>query len=120
AGGIPELALYTSWLDKTSPGAKRDFFGIEAWAAGRLFLQAIQSVGPKLTRPALLNALANVHKFDGNGIIGQTDIGSRQPSPCFLYAQIKNAKFARFDPASGFACNFGGLFKLPCAMTSVC
>jgi hypothetical protein len=113
AASNPELALYLSWLDKTTPGAKRDTFGIMAWAAGRLFVQAIQAVGPKLTRPALLNALQNIHTFDGNGLIGQTDIGSRTPSPCFLYAQIKGAKFVRFDPATGFACNFGGLFKLP-------
>ncbi len=107
AAGNPELQLYQQWLSRVAPGAKPDYFGFYAWSAGQLFTKVHKDVGAKITRKAFLDALRNVHSWDGNGLHVAHDIGNKIMSPCFMYVEIKGSTFTRKDPASGFMCNKG-------------
>jgi ABC-type branched-subunit amino acid transport system substrate-binding protein len=105
----PEMQLYIQWLNRTSPGAKPDYFGFYAWSAGRLFVKLATQIGAKLTRTAMLSALKGVHEWNGNGLHATHDIGNKIMSNCFLYLEIQNGTFKRKDPGSGFECGKGGI-----------
>ena len=105
----PEMQLYSQWLGRVAPGAKPDYFGFYAWSAGRLFAKLATQIGAKLTRKAFFDAVKAVHSWNGNGLHAAHDVGNKIMSPCFLYLEIQNGQFKRKDPASGFACNKGGI-----------
>jgi hypothetical protein len=82
---------------------KPDAFGAQAWVAGEIFAEAVNSIvakdGPNgLTRQAVLDAVANIHDFDAGGFISPSDIGSRVGSKCLIGMQVQNGKFVRVDP----------------------
>ena len=107
--GNPELQLYQQWLSRAAPGAKPDYFGMYAWSAGQLFAKAHKDAGAKITRKGLLSALKAIHSWNGNGLHAAHDTGNKIMSPCFLYIEIKDVKFVRKAPASGWMCNKGGI-----------
>lgn len=95
----PEMALYSEWLAKSSPGAEPDYFGIYAWSAAALFADTMVALGPSPTRQALLDKLKGTPEWDGHGIHGSQGIGSKTPTTCFLYMKITGGKFQRNHPA---------------------
>jgi ABC-type branched-subunit amino acid transport system substrate-binding protein len=111
AASNPEMQRYIQWLRRVAPGAKPDYFGLYAWSAGLLFLQAAQAVGPRLTRAAFLGEVRKIHSWTGNGIHAAHDVGNKVMSPCFLYLEIRGGRFVRKDPASGFICDKGGIIN---------
>ena len=75
--------------------------GIASWTAALLFQRAAETAtasGGTLTRQSLLDAITSIHDFDADGIIGKTDIGNRDLSPCFVMAQVKDGKLVRVHP----------------------
>ncbi|MCA1833381.1 MAG: ABC transporter substrate-binding protein [Actinomycetota bacterium] len=102
----PEMMLYRQWLARVQPGAKPDYFGLYAWSAGRLFAQAATSAGPDLTRKKVFEELKKIHQWTGFGLHAAHDTGLKTPTNCFLYAIVKNNKFSRLTPASGWDCRF--------------
>jgi hypothetical protein len=109
ASSNPEMQLYTQWLQRAAPGAVPDYFGIYAWA-GRLFIKAAAQVGAKLTRKALFAALQSIHSWNDFGMHVAHDIGAKREANCALFAEVKNGRFVRTSPASGWTCA-GSLMK---------
>jgi len=82
---------------------KPDSFGLQAFAAGLLFQQAVESIvqtsGPNaITRAAILTQIRTVHAFDAGGMLVKTDIAGKTPSPCIAIVQVKNGAWVRVDP----------------------
>ncbi len=80
-----------------------DGFGSYAWVASLLFRDAVNRIVQRdgengLTRAALLEALAGIHDFDADGMWGNTDIGDRLPTSCFMVTQVRDGRFARAYP----------------------
>lgn len=80
-----------------------DGFAIQAWAAGLLFKAGVEDVVASagkngITRAALLKSMAGINNFDASGIIGKTNVGAREPSPCYVLLKVKNSKFVRVAP----------------------
>lgn len=107
----PEMQLYEQWLSRVAPGAKPDYFGFYAWSAGRLFVKVHEMVGAKITRKKFFEEIRKIHSWNDNGMHATHDIGNKIMSPCLLYVEIKNGKFVRKAPASGFMCNQGGIIR---------
>jgi hypothetical protein len=92
----------------TDPSQKVDIFAAYSWASGKLLVDALTAVGPKLTRKALIASLKNVHKFDDNGMLAPGDPGAKIGPTCWLEIKVVNGKFTRADePANGYRCNDG-------------
>ncbi|MEX0874011.1 MAG: ABC transporter substrate-binding protein [Actinomycetota bacterium] len=106
----PEMRLYADWLQRGSPGAVPDYFGIHTWSAFRLFQVLASGIGPDLTRPKMLSALKATREWNGNGLHGAHQTGAKVPSLCSLHVQVKGGKFVRLAPSSGFNCS-GKLFR---------
>jgi ABC-type branched-subunit amino acid transport system substrate-binding protein len=110
AKAIPEVALFNQWVDKVKPGSKPDLYAAWSWASTRLLVQAMQSVGPHLTRAAVVDALKKVSSYDDNGMFAKSGPGTSQPQVCYVMLQIKGGNFVRLDPATGYRCD-GTFFK---------
>ncbi|MGH2759669.1 MAG: ABC transporter substrate-binding protein, partial [Actinomycetota bacterium] len=109
SSSIPEMKLYTDWLQRASPGAVPDYFGLHAWSAYRLFQKLASEIGPDITREKLLAALKATKEWGANGLHGDHQTGAKLPTTCNLYVEVKGGKFTRMAPASGFDCS-GNLF----------
>ncbi len=105
AASNPEMKLYTTWLQRAAPGAVPDYFGIYAWSAYRLFQKLATDIGPNITRPKLMSALKATATWNDYGMHGPMQTGAKKPTVCTLYMQVKNGKFTRMWPASGFDCS---------------
>jgi hypothetical protein len=102
----PALATYLHWLQKTHPGVKANLYGIEAWAAGQLFVQGLKTIGPHPTRSKLLKALHDVTTFTANGLLPTSDPGQSGPPVCIVMVGVSGSHFTRLDPKTkGFECN---------------
>jgi hypothetical protein len=97
AGKVPEMAQYLTWLRRTG-GDAPTYTGAESWAAGVLFTKLATELGGKLSRATLVEALAKVRNFNGNGIIAPTDPGARTSAPCVSMMQIASGRFTRVTP----------------------
>jgi len=106
AAAVPEVKLFNDWYQKVRPGAKPDLFALYSWVEGRLLFQALEKLGPKPTRAAVLAELRKVDDYDGFGTIGPAGPGTKRPGICYVVAQIKGGKYQRLDPlGKGFRCD---------------
>ena len=103
----PELATYAQWLQQVKPGALPTSLGQFAWAAAALFVKEAIAVGPNLTRGALIAKVQNEHAWSANSMIPANDVGGKRMTDCVVVVNIRNNKFVRFLPASGFRCQDG-------------
>ncbi len=103
ASRSPEMQLYEQWLQRTSPGAAPDYFGMFAWSAARLFTDEALQLGGKLTRQSLLQALSKVDNWTGNGMYGPQHVGSKITGTCYNFIVYKGGKWVREGP-SGYTC----------------
>jgi hypothetical protein len=104
SGAIPEVALMNQWVQKVKPGFKSDVFSTYGWASGRLLFQALQAAGPKPTRASVLAELKKIDKFSANNLLSEAGPATKRPSTCMLMSQVKNGKYVRVDPQTGFFC----------------
>jgi len=100
SASTPEIQLYQQWLARVAPGSAADYFGMYAWSAGRLFVDAAKKAGPRLTREKLLAELKKITSWTGNGLHAAHNIGANQAAPCYLYATVRGDAFVRVSPAS--------------------
>jgi hypothetical protein len=91
---------------------KADGFSTQAFAAGLMFRDIVNNIAEAdgnnaLTRTAVLKGAANLHEFDGDGMMAERDPGARLPSLCYVLTQVKGGKFVRVFPkkAGTFDCN---------------
>jgi ABC-type branched-subunit amino acid transport system substrate-binding protein len=105
ASANPEMKLYTDWLQRASPGATPDFFGMYTWSAYRLFQSLATRIGPDLTREKMLAALKATKEWNAHGMHAPHRIGEKLISTCNINLEVRGGKFVRLQPASGFDCN---------------
>ena len=83
---------------------KPDAFGAQAWVAGEIFAEAVNTVvakdGPERPHPRRRCSTPSrgIHDFDANGFIAPTDIGGKVASKCLIGMQVQDGKFVRVDP----------------------
>jgi ABC-type branched-subunit amino acid transport system substrate-binding protein len=104
ASSSPEMQTYETWLQRTSPGAKPNYFGLFAWAAGRLFVQEAVALGGKLTRASLVNALRGVDNYTGNGLFGPQHVGQKVTASCYGFITLKGTTWVRENSGGNYIC----------------
>ncbi len=112
ADKVPELKLYLDWLEKTSPGAEPDIFGVYAWASGVLFEQAVEAAGDDFTREQVLAEAQDVDEFTARGLLAPTSPKRKEASTCFAYGSVKDGEFVRVFPEEGYDCR-GEMYVIP-------
>lgn len=108
----PEVKLFNQWAQRIKPGYKPDLFATFAWASGRLLFKAMESVGPRVTRAAVIEAVRKVGNWDSYGLISPANPGAKTPPTCFMVMEVKGGKFNRLFPSGvGFECGMGGYHR---------
>jgi hypothetical protein len=98
AAGIPEMQLYKQWLARVAPGAAPSYFGLFAWAAGRLFAQEAIKLGGQLTRASFVASLKAVDNYTGNGLFGPQHVGAKVTGSCYGFIVLKGGQWVREGP----------------------
>jgi ABC-type branched-subunit amino acid transport system substrate-binding protein len=108
----PEVVLFDQWMKTVAPGTVPSLYAVYGWMAGRLLVQGLNAGGAP-TRAALLKGIRSITNWNGNGLIGPSNPGTKTPPTCYILVNVQGGKFVR-DPASasGFRCNDGPYFKL--------
>jgi ABC-type branched-subunit amino acid transport system substrate-binding protein len=112
AAGIPELKLFQDWFARTNGGQPANLYAMFAWASGRLFEQAMENAGPKISRQTVLAALKKVKNYTSNGMIApETPSSKTEGVHCYVLWQFVNGQFTRQSdppingPTGGFRCD---------------
>ena len=101
-----EVDAFLTWLKRTHPSDPVDLFAAYGWASARLFVQALQTAGPKATRAGLIGALKTIHQFDANGFLPPADPAGKQSPTCYIIVKVQGGKFVRVDdPPNAFRCD---------------
>ena len=119
----PELAAYRQWLTVVEPDATPDLQGVAAWAAARLFEEAVRrAIGagtpaedPEALSPAgVARAAAGIVSWHGHGLHGPSSPGTGDPSPCGVVMGASGGNLFRFHPVAPgtFDCSPENLFAL--------
>lgn len=104
AGQSPEMQTYETWLQRTNPGATPNYFGLFAWAAGRLFVQQALKLGGNLSRATLLSALRGIDNYTGFGLFGPQHVGQKITASCYGFITLQNGKWIRENSGGNFLC----------------
>jgi len=119
----PELAAYRQWLAAVDPEATPDLQGLAAWAAGRLFEEAVRraiDAGTPAEDPGALSAsgvaaaAAGIVNWHGHGLHAPSNPGTGDPSPCGVVMGASGGNLFRFHPVlpGTFDCSPENLFVL--------
>ena len=119
----PELAAYRQWLAVVDADAVPDLQGVAAWAAGRLFEEAVRrAVGAgtpeedlsALSASRLAAAAAGILNWHGHGLHGPSSPGTGEATPCGVVMGASGGILYRFHPVAPgtFDCSPENLFAL--------
>lgn len=100
-----ELQLYRRALQQIAPGEEPTMLGMHSWSAAKLAVEVAKEVGPELTRGAFLEELRQVEDWDGGGVHPPADVGAQEPRSCFINVVVRDGRFQRLHPDSGFDCD---------------
>lgn len=102
---VPGVNTFLTWLDKTHPGESASIFSVSSWGSGMLFTEALSKAGAQVTQASTIQALNGITSFDSGGLTATFNPGQRLGAHCMVIAGIRNGKWTRIDPKSGFECN---------------
>ena len=105
ADTCPELARYKAALKAADIADPPSALGIQSWSSALLFADAVKKLGSDVTRPKLLAQLKSVTKWTGFGIHGETNPGANETQACAAIARVKDGKYVRVWPESGYDCD---------------
>ena len=105
ASVLPADKLFLQYTKKVNSSWVPDLYTLFGWASAQLFVQALQAAGPHPTRGAVITQLKKITNFDASGMVSPTNPAQKKPSGCFMMATIKNGKYVRVMPKSGYDCN---------------
>ncbi|MBC9734825.1 ABC transporter substrate-binding protein [Nocardioides marmotae] len=95
---VAEMKLYRSWLQQVDPGAQPNTYGVFAWSAARLFVEQAIALGGRLTRDALVQRMARVEDWTGNGIHVPQQVGAETTADCASIIQLRNGTWKKVSP----------------------
>lgn len=102
----PIMKMYKDQLATYQPNSHPAGFGVEAWAAGQMFIYALLKAGRNPTRASLTAAFNALTNYDTGGAFSPTTPRLRLPNgPCIVETAVKGDDFARKWPPSGMYCN---------------
>jgi ABC-type branched-subunit amino acid transport system substrate-binding protein len=61
----PAIALFDTWYARSAPGEDADFFALNGWASGDMFVRALRQAGPDPTQAKIVAALQAMTEYDG-------------------------------------------------------
>ena len=100
----PAVDTFVTWYERTNPGADIDFFAVLGWASADLFATALRAAGPAPTRDGVLQQLRAQTRWDASGLLAPRNPAGKQRAPCHLIVTVRDGKWQRSTPGTGFSC----------------
>lgn len=100
----PQVALFEEWYRRVNPGAEIDFFAFQGWVAAAMLTDALLAAGPSPTRDGVLEVLRTYTSYDAHGFVAPVDPAGKHGSPCFMVVTVRDNRWQRVFPDSGFHC----------------
>ena len=107
----PALADFLAWHERVAPNASIDLFPVDGWGAAALFVEALRTLGPDVTRERLLAALDKIERTDRGGIRGPINARTGATEGCFIIVRVEGRKWVRQHPSSGYECGIGETYR---------
>jgi ABC-type branched-subunit amino acid transport system substrate-binding protein len=104
------LQAYLAAYDKVDSAGKPEptSLGVQSFSAGLLWATAVKAAGDELTRDRVLVELHKIKNWDGGGLHFPADPGDNKVNSCFMYSEVKDAKFVRYYPKKPLSFDCGG------------
>ncbi|SDE16893.1 ABC-type branched-chain amino acid transport system, substrate-binding protein [Nocardioides lianchengensis] len=93
-----EMELYRAWLAQVDPDAEPNTYGVYAWSAARLFVQQAVALGGRLNRQTLVQSLAKVKDWTGNGIHAPQQVGAETTTNCVSIIRQQGGAWKKVSP----------------------
>ncbi|WP_244930079.1 ABC transporter substrate-binding protein [Nocardioides sp. W7] len=93
-----EMELYRAWLAQVDPSAEPNTYGVYAWSAARLFVEQAVALGGRLNRQTLVQSLAKVKNWTGNGIHVPQQVGAESTTNCVSIIQYQGGTWKKVSP----------------------
>lgn len=104
AGTNEAMARYVEWMSRVAPGADMDLFSIDSYVSTVAFFDALQALPGPITREAVVQELETFEDFDAGGMFAPITLGQDLSKGCFMAMIVRDGKWERLTPASGFLC----------------
>jgi ABC-type branched-subunit amino acid transport system substrate-binding protein len=103
----PAMNTFKQQLKKYYPKADpHGLFAVSNWADSMTFAKALQMAGKNPTRVSLMNAFSRIHNYNAGGIVPTNSSPlTNKVNPCMVMLTMKNGKWIRSSPSSGFDCS---------------
>jgi hypothetical protein len=107
----PALADFLAWNERVAPGASIDLFPVDGWGSAALFVEALRTLGPDVTRERLLEAVSKIERTDRGGMRGPINARTGETEGCFVIVRVEGRKWVRQHPSSGYECGLGETYR---------
>ena len=98
------MATYVEWMGRVAPDSPQDLFSIDSWAGTQAFFEALEALPGPISRESVRDQLIATPTYDAGGMYGPIALGREVSLACFLGVVVRNGRWERLAPASGFLC----------------
>ena len=98
-----EESTFLKYLQQVAPGADPTFYSAWAWSAAALFTREALTLGGKLTRASLVNALRGVHDWNTGGMTAPQNVGGKMNGSCWRFIKLSGSSWKRSAATSATA-----------------
>jgi hypothetical protein len=92
-------------MKKAEPSQVLDLYSVYGWSEAQLFVQALRTVGPDVTRAKVVTALKGVTHFS-NDLMAPAGPGNKTPAHCYVLTKLVNGQWIRLNTLpSKFRCD---------------
>lgn len=88
-----ELQTYLAWLQQVRPGAKPSTEGVFAWSAAKLFVEKSLSLGGRLSRKSMLEAIRSTNSWTAGDLHAPQPVGSKGTGDCWRFLQLQGGSW---------------------------
>jgi hypothetical protein len=100
----PAMGAYVEWMNRVAPGLPQDLFSIDSYVSAKVFFETLEALPGPISRESFVKQMESIQSYDAGGMFGPILLGREQSRGCEVGMIVKDGKWHRMAPASGFLC----------------
>jgi hypothetical protein len=98
------MGAYVEWMNRVAPGLPQDLFSIDSYVSAKVFFETLEALPGPISRESFVKQMESIQSYDAGGMFGPILLGREQSRGCEVGMIVKDGKWHRMAPASGFLC----------------